>query len=242
MRRYILLVGSALFFLLLASPVPLRALVLAPPGFSTASIPGGLLPINPRTRADLDRDGLEEDLILTAGRLTIASAGRTVWQSPSSWQVAQAAITDLNQDGIPEATLLVWRPFQPWPVDRWLPHGGRIDGFHDEAGDSCHIILVGWLGERWGEIWAGSALAEPVRAFAVADLEGDGVQDLLTLEGSYTDPRPSLAALSDQVAGRKIKAWDWNGFGFSVVSMIAGDFHKLALVRTGSGQILILVP
>jgi hypothetical protein len=127
-------------------------------------------------------------------------------------------------------------------VDRWLPHGGRISDFQDKFGNSCHIILVGWLGNRWGEVWAGSALAEPVRSFAAADLDGDGIQDLVTLEGSYADDRPLEAFPLEPLPGNMIKVWNWNGFGFSVVYSYAGDFHTIALVRTVSGRRLVLAP
>jgi hypothetical protein len=156
------------------------------------------------------------------------------WQSPQTWQVRQALIADLNQDEHPEAVLLVWRPFQPWPVDAWLPHGGRIDSFHDSSGRSCHIILIGWYKESFRERWAGSALAEPVESFAAADLAGSGEQFLVTLEAQYDDP-PSAPA-------RYLKVWEWNGFGFSLVSTIEGPFSQMAIAQAQDGRMLILVP
>ncbi len=43
-------------------------------------------------------------------------------------------------------------------------------------------------------------------------------------------------------SARVLKVWEWNGFGFSIVSKINGIFNKMALVRSGNGPILILVP
>ena len=233
LRKTLPLILLALGMLLQSSPVPLRAYLLGPDGLSTASIRAGNIPVGPLERADLDRDGSPESLALAAGHLEILSAGKPVWQSPADWNVVQAAITDLNQDGLPEAALLVWRPFRAWPVDQWLPHGGRIAGFQDAAGNSCQIILIGWRGNGYGEVWAGSALAEPVQSFGAADLNGDGFQELVTLEGSYTDP-PSAAA-------HALKVWQWNGFGFSNVSTVRASVNKMVLVRADSGQIMILV-
>jgi len=234
LRRWFILVGFTLGMLLLTSPVPLHALELGPTGLALVSLPAGGVSIRPPATADLDRDGLPESLLLANGQLTILAAGRSVWRSPASWTVVQAGITDLNHDGAPEAALLVWRPFRPWPVDRWLPHGGRIDSFHDNEGNSCHLILIGWRGSAYGELWAGSALAEPLRSFAVADLNGDNLPELVTLEGSYADSRTASA--------RALKVWEWNGFGFTVVSALDGVFDKMALVRADTGRILILVP
>ncbi len=234
LRKFINLVVLTLGMFLLTSPAPLRAMELKPAGLSPLSLPAGSLSIIPIAQADFKSDGLLEKLVLTDGHLTILSGGQSVWRSPAEWTVIQAQVTDLNQDGIPEATLLVWRPFHPWPVDQWLPSGGRIANFHDEAGNSCQIILVGWRGREYGELWAGSALAEPVRSFAVADLNGDTFQELVTLEGSYSDSRSAPA--------RALKVWEWNGFGFSVVSSMQGTFDEMALVKTNAGRILILVP
>jgi len=178
----------------------------------------------PPSFADLNNDAQPESLLLMDGRLSILSGSETAWQSPPAWQVIQAGFTELNLDDSPEVTLLIWRPFAPWPVDRWLPYGGRINEFHDSEDQSCHLILIGWGEGKYRELWAGSALADPVREFAAADLDGDGDQELLTLDGSYTDPllKPANA----------FKTWEWNGFGFTVVYSVTGNFFHMQPVQS----------
>jgi hypothetical protein len=234
LRKFIPLAVLTLGVLLQISPAPLRAWDLDPDGLAPASIPPGAISVAPVAQTDFDGNGTPEKLSVPDGHAIISSGGEAVWQSPETWRVIQAGITDLNRDGSLEATLLVWRPFRPWPVDQWLPHGGRIADFHDTEGNSCHIILIGWREGRYRELWAGSALAEPVRSFAVADLNGDNAQELVTLEGRYADSRSAPA--------RALKVWEWNGFGFTVVSTIEGTFDKIALVQADAGHILILVP
>jgi hypothetical protein len=146
--------------------------------------------------------------------------------------VEQARITDLNRDGVPEVTLLVWRPFKPWPVDAWLPHGGRIESFQDAREMSCHIILVGWRQGIYRELWAGSAMSHPVKDFVAADLRGNGRQYLVALEGEYADPVSAPA--------RRLKVWEWNGFGFAIVHELDGSFHFIGTAQTSGGQTLIL--
>jgi hypothetical protein len=234
LRKLIPLAIFTLGMLLQTSPAPLRALDLGPAGLGPVSLPSTLASVKLPTTADFNGDGSPESLVLADGRLTITSGSRPAWQSPAGWTVVQAEITDLNHDGAPEATLLVWRPFHPWPVDQWLPYGGRIAGFHNNEGNSCHIILIGWRGGEYDDLWAGSALAEPVRSFAAADLDGDQKQELVTIEGRYADPISAPA--------RKLKVWEWNGFGFTVVSSVEGTFYKMALAQSIAGHILILIP
>ena len=242
LRRFILVFMLTLVMLLQTSPVPLQALALEPDGLARVPFPTGTVPINSPSKADFNSSGSPESLDLSNGHLTIFSGNKSVWRSPISWTVVQAEITDLNRDGTPEAALLVWRPFQAWPVDQWLPHGGRIADFHDDKGYSCHIILIGWRGSQYGELWAGSALAEPVKSFAAADLNGDHFQELVTLEGTYKSPASLPGIPAGSVPAHAIKVWEWNGFGFTVVSSMEGTYSKLALAQASSGRILILVP
>jgi hypothetical protein len=230
-KKFLLL---ALAGLMLLSPVQIHAWRLVDSGLGTLPIPPNLHPLITSKQVDFDGDGSPETLALVNAQASIYSSGQIRWQSPIAWQVRQVQVADLNSDGLPEVVLLVWRPFKPWPVDTWLSNGGRIDKFHDSAGMSCHIILIGWYKNAFRERWAGSALAEPVKTFAVADLTGSGKQFLITLESSYED-RSSAPA-------RQLKVWEWNGFGFTVVSKEAGSFSQLVIARADNGQMLILVP
>jgi hypothetical protein len=228
-RPFLLLAIAALA---LVSPSRLQVWEWEDSTVQQAPLPYDLAPVAAETSADFDEDGSLEALALTQGRAAIRTGNQTRWQSPGGWQVVQAQISDLNRDGRPEATLLVWRPFKPWPVDAWLPHGGRIQSFHDSRGDSCHIILIGWKQGAFRELWAGSAMADPVKSFAAADLTGTGRPYLVTLEGAYDDP-PSAPA-------RRIKIWEWNGFGFSIVNELEDSFSLLGTAQIHDRQLLIL--
>jgi hypothetical protein len=174
------------------------------------------------------------DMVLNEeNRSVTLTSSEGSWTSPRSWQVRQAAWTDLNHDGIPEATILVFRPFEPWPVDRLLPNGGRINAHQDEAGMSSHIILVGWKKDHWGEVWAGSALARPVLKFETSDLDEDGKQELIVLEGIYQTYNPNRAI--------SFAVWEWNGFGFDLVSRAETGVSNLSILETNQNQKIILV-
>jgi hypothetical protein len=231
-RRIILLL--ALVSLTLVFPAQMHAWQLIDGSLGEVRVPAEIQLVLPITSADFDNDGRAERLTLIDGHAAIQSDHQLLWQSPPAWQVVQALIADLNRDGRPEAVLLVWRPFRPWPVDTWLPHGGRIADFHDSDGRSCHIILIGWYQGAFRERWAGSALAEPVKSFAVADLTGNGEQLLVTLEAQYDDPTSTPA--------RYLKVWEWNGFGFSLVSSMEGSFNQMTIGQAPDGRALILVP
>ncbi|HET9914081.1 MAG TPA: VCBS repeat-containing protein [Anaerolineales bacterium] len=218
--------------LTLITPAPIYAWQWNEPELRRVPVPSTLHVVEGETSADFDADGIPETLTLTAGRAAIQTGAQTRWQSPQGWRIVQAQIADLNRDGQPEATLLVWRPFKPWPVDAWLPNGGRINSFRDSRGESCHIILIGWKRDAFRELWAGSALAEPVKEFAAVDLARSGRQYLVTLEGVYDDP-PSASA-------RRLKVWEWNGFGFTVVHELDDSFSLLVPARMEDGQVVIL--
>lgn len=187
-------------------------------------------PITNPQSADLNGDGKQECLAWTGSTLKITDCGsRAFWQSPSDWQVKEAQITDLNRDGIAEAALLVWRPFQPWPIDRFLPSGGRIKDFHDKNGLSCHVILIGWARQGFQEVWAGSALIRPVSQLHAADLDGDGQQELAALEGTYDAPS----------AGGGLTVWQWRGFGFVLMDKNEGSYHQIRVIRDVNQNLIV---
>jgi len=193
--------------------------------------PSGLtIPTN--TPLDLDKDGSPESVTLQEGKVEIQSDGQPVWSSPSNWEVAQAETTDLNHDGSPEIALLLWRQFAPWPIDAYIPQPGRIADFHNRNNRSCHLILIGWSRGVYRELWAGSALADPLFDITPIDLDHDGQQELAALESRYDAPFFEANAIT---------VWEWNGFGFTLLSRSPkGYFHSLNLVQTSTGEELLL--
>jgi hypothetical protein len=148
---------------------------------------------------------------------------------PPSWDVTGSVLADATDDGVPEWVLLVWRPWRDWPIQRWSSAPSPIADFHDAAGDSCHLILLDPRDGR--EIWAGSALPAPLLALAVGDVDGDGGNEVVTLEGDYAAGREGPATHVD--------VWRWNGFGFSLQwRSSSGVFRELRLTDADNSGIL----
>jgi len=188
-------------------------------------------PISPPQRGII---GDEELCIhLTSGRVELKQcdhiSGDPFWRSPEGWQVQDVFFSDLNYDGERELAMLVWRKFKPWPVDSFMPYGGRIDAFQDKDGYSCHLILIRLGDSDPRELWAGSALANPLHSMIAVDLDGDGQQELAAIEHEYN---------SKDNAG-SIVVWEWNGFGFSFVDRLEGSFGNLLALNPSNSVILL---
>ncbi|MDY7075534.1 MAG: VCBS repeat-containing protein [Chloroflexota bacterium] len=149
--------------------------------------------------------------------------------TPPTWHVTAATLADVTNDGDPEWVLLVWRPWRDWPIQHWLPVHSPIAGFHDASGDSCHLILLDPHDGR--EIWAGSALPAPLLALAVGDVNGDGHNEVVTLEGEYATGRGGSAT--------HVNVWRWNGFGFAMeYRSSTNTFRQLYLTDANNDGIL----
>lgn len=237
--RPALILLAALALAATLSPPRLRAWQYQGDELQPIPLPANPQPLLPQgeitlSQGDLNQDGQPDRIENLDNQLFIYTQSDTVapsWQSPPEWQVQQALVTDLDHDALPELALLVWRPFTPWPIDSYLPHGGRIADHQDRRGQSCHLVLIGWLGDDFGERWAGSALARPLREIAAADLDGDGWQELIALESEYNDPA--------FLPARGLAVWRWNGFGFDLHTRTRGRFHHLEVVHTPAGTILL---
>jgi len=151
---------------------------------------------------------------------------------PHTWHVTASVLADVTGDTTSEWVLLVWRPWRDWPIQRWSPVPSPIAGFHDTAGDSCHLILLDPHDGR--ELWAGSALPAPLLALAVGDVDGDGDNEVVTLEGDYVAGRDGPAT--------RVDVWRWNGFGFTLEwRSPPGTFRQLCLTDRDNDGILDIV-
>ena len=159
---------------------------------------------------------------------------------PTGWHVVNALRADLDRDVTVECALLVWRPWQDWPIMRWSDTDSPIAAHLDARGDSSHIILLQPLPDSsrqgiYRELWAGSALAVPIIQIRAGDVDGDGWDELVALEGDYATGRLGPAI--------QVAVWRWNGFGFTLDwRSPANTYTALALSDINDdGQVEILV-
>ncbi len=133
---------------------------------------------------DMTGDGEPETVRVVDDRLSIRAAGAEVWQSEPGWKVVDAALGDPNNDGRFEALVAFLKP--------------------DTSGrPRSQPFVVGYRRGLFGTWWGGSPIQRPLLEVELADVDGDGNQELLTIESvSEAEQRPAV--------------WRWHGWGFSL--------------------------
>jgi len=155
---------------------------------------------------DLTGDGIDEIIRLKERTVTIFQDGKPAWQSPPEWQVLDVALGDPNDDGRFEALLALEKP--------------------DDTGViRSHPFIIGYRGGIYRQVWGGSAVSENIREVELADVTGDGVQDLLVL-----DEAPGQAL-------QTVGVWEWNGWGFNLSwRSQPGRFSNLGLPASANSN------
>ena len=148
---------------------------------------------------DLDGDGGPEEYILKDGCLTIKEGLNIIWQSPGDWWVDYFFIGDATNNGKSELNLSVWKegsfgPYKPF----WVKE--------EDTSVKNHLFIFRFEEDKLKPVWQSSNLDCPIRSAALIDLNGDGENELVVREGSYTDPNKCEVTL-----------WKWKGWGFSKI-------------------------
>lgn len=146
---------------------------------------------------DLDGDGTVEQIALKDGKITIQADSQIVWQSQDNWWIDFFFLGDANNDGALELNLIVWKegsfgPNKPF----WIEE--------EDTEVKNHLFIFKLEQGHIKPVWQSSNLDSPNYWGEIIDMDGDGENELLTIEGSYTDSRKS-----------EVTMWKWNGWGFS---------------------------
>lgn len=166
--------------------------------------------------ADIDGDGKEELLVITRRDpdvvMTLESGeeygdflkifsdyeiveNRPIWTSEPDYQFDFTAIKphkiqagDVDGDGIQEIAICVYKTTEFHPVLARRPFFYRlVDG-------------------ELESMWLGSRLARPFTDYTLFDVDGDGIDEIISIE--YLENKNQVIAV-----------YDWKGFGFEVRSL-----------------------
>jgi poly-gamma-glutamate synthesis protein (capsule biosynthesis protein) len=151
---------------------------------------------------DLTGDGMDEIIRRAGERVTIYQEGTAVFTTPPEWRVVDAALGDPNDDGRSEMLLAIWQT--------------------DAAGhERSQPYIVGYRGGEYKLIWGGRPLARPISEVELGDVDGDGKQELISIEADA------------------ITVWRWQGWNFSLMWRSEnGRYQDLALVEE-NGRLVI---
>lgn len=191
--------------------MPLRADML--PGFS----------LEKTVRDNLNGNRRGERYVLKDGLLTVEEDDFPLWESPSDWWVQNAFTADLDGDRRRELVLSVWR-------------AGGTASFTRTGGDRAIRNFLHVFGFRDGlltELRRSEALELPHCETMAADLDADGRDELVTLDGVY---RPDASC-----EGTAVTVWVWNGGKLSIAwKSDAGRYWDLRAEGSGSGERIVV--
>jgi len=144
-------------------------------------------------------------IALKEGSLTVMHGGQEVWSSDPSWDVRQLLVADVNNDHTQEVAFVLWKPFRLEPALIYETFG--FPSLWEEGSLRNHLFLYGWRNGAWQHLWCSSPVADPIVELVVGDVDGDGANELVVLEGSYDAANGAAAHVS---------LWRWNGWGFTL--------------------------
>ncbi len=156
--------------------------------------------ISRQEQVDLSNNSILENYILENGRLVVTENSKIIWQSPNDWWIDDFVLADSNNDGIVDINLSLWKS----------GNFGTSKPFWVKENDMSiknHFFVLDFVGGEIKQVWGSSNLAEPNCEFQIIDIDNDGKNDLIVIEGNYSQKL--------KCNGNYVAVWKWNDWGFS---------------------------
>lgn len=199
--RFALGLGAVLILLLAILPL------LSGPGESSPPV---------RAAGDLDGDGKAEEYLLRDGVLSAREGDPTagkgfqdLWESSPDWHVDSFALGDADNDGKTELVISLWKKGS----------FGEIRPFwHTDTDDSYknHLFVYRLQEDTYIPVWCSSDLDRPILSFALRDVNGDGLNELVVEEGQYCRTAGERYA-PDPNGPVRTTVWQWEEWGFRLL-------------------------
>ena len=171
---------------------------------------------------DLDEDGSSEEIDLIKKRIFVKKDGKIIWQSDELWSIENLIIADSNNDGKIEINFSLWKTSSYGrDLPFWLKENTK------EWGN--HFFVYGWINGKVSPVWCSSTLDSPIKEFKIGDVNRDGKNELIVLEGDYADSKYKLA--------KYLAVWSWGDWGFfNDYRSKEGRFYNLSILDLGKDK------
>lgn len=150
-------------------------------------------------QADLTSDSTPEEYSLTNGVLTITQDAQELWVSSPDWWIDSFDIADATHDGTTNLVVSLWKsgnygPSKPF----WIEE--------NDPSVRNHLFVMEYNNGEFVQVWGSSNLSVPNCEFSFSDIDNDGKQELVVVEGEYTE--------DFSCTGKYRAIWKWNEWGF----------------------------
>lgn len=159
-----------------------------------------------RASGDLDSDGKMEEYILENSVLSVKEEGLPIWKSSEGWHVDGFSLGDVDNDGTVNLVFSLWKEGS----------FGKAKPFWHEGGDVSyknHLFVYKLEGNTFRPVWCSSDLFRPIVSFDIKDADGDGLNDLVVLEGQYKKVSGERYT-TDPDSEARATVWQWEEWGF----------------------------
>lgn len=160
-----------------------------------------------RAAGDLDGDRRMEEYLLADHCLTVKEGEEYLWQSPQEWSIDNFVLGDVDNDGTVNLAISLWKTGSFGAVRPFWLTG-------EDTGYKNHLFVFKLIGNTFKSVWCSSDLDRPIVSFAVRDVNGDGLNELVVKEGQYRKTARKRYTLDDGAPAR-ITVWQWEEWGFS---------------------------
>jgi len=176
--------------------------------------------------ADLDNNSIQEIYSLENGRIAISENSKIVWESPNNWWIDNFILADSNNNGVVDINLSLWKtgnfgPSKPFWVKK------------NDMSVKNHFFIFDFVSGAIKSIWGSSNLGMPNCEFKFADVDGDKKNDLIVIEGDYSQ--------KPKCKGNYVAVWKWNDWGFSNEwRSEKGNFSNLEIEKIGTKNYIVV--
>ncbi len=146
-------------------------------------------------KADIDGDGKIERAFIEKNRAYLKKEGKIIWQSDAEFKAENIVLADMDNDGKIDILLSLWKIGKYGPdLPFWL------DKNTDDW--SNHFFIYKWQENKIKLFWGSSTLDAPIKEMAIQDINNDGKNELIVLEGNYDNSNNHYADY--------LTIWHWN--------------------------------